>query len=590
MNQLSIKEIVTSKYPNFLNSYPAFIKNYIYYFFEKLLYIKKINAFLSTHNDKQGIELIDELFEYLDVSYSVSNKDRNKIPSEGKIFIVANHPLGGLDGLILLKLISETRSNVKIIANDMLMNISNLSNYFLPYDLFSKRSFKKNYEVITDSIKNEDAIIIFPAGEVARLTLSGIKDNKWKKGVIHFSDKYEIPILPIFIKGRNSILFYLISLLSKSFSMFLLPHEVFNKRGKTFQLQIGDYIPSKAVSTKYQRIEYLIKSLKKHLYLISKNKKGIFETEKNVIHPVPAKVLKKQLFDNEYLGDTNDGKKIFIVDFNRGKDVIKEISRLREITFRRVGEGTGYKNDSDIFDKYYKHLVLWDENKLEIIGSYRLGFGRNIFNEYGENGFYTSTLFDYSNNYLEYLNNSIELGRSFIQAKYWNSLALDYLWQGIGKVITRFPEVKYLFGAVSLSNNYSLEAKNLLVFFYTKWFSKGNKLVKAKTPFLLSENINNEMREIFSSDEFSKDFLNLKSRLKILGFTIPTLYKQYSDLCEPGGVQFVDFNVDAKFNNCIDAFILIDINKIKLSKRERYLTNNYKFINPDIIKRQKQLS
>ena len=584
MDQLRIKEIISSKYPQFLSGYPLFVKKYISFTLEKLLYLKRINKFISEHNDKSEIEFIDELLEYLDITYTASSKDRSKIPSEGKLLIVANHPLGGLDGLILLKLISEVRRNVKIIANDLLMNVPNLSNLFLPYDLFYNKNFKKNYEIITNSIKNEDAIIIFPAGEVSRFSFGGIKDSKWKKGVVYFADKYQIPVLPVYIKSRNSIIFYFISLIHKSFSTLLLPHELFNKKGKTFHIKIGNHISHKAFSTKYQKIDFLTKTLKKHVQLIGKNKKGIFETEKNVIHPVETKKLREQLADNKYLGNTSDGKMFYFVDYKNGKDIIKEISRLRELTFRKVGEGTGLKNDFDIFDKYYKHLVLWDDEKLEIAGSYRLGFGKEILDTLGRKGFYTSTLFDYNDKFFNYLPYSIEMGRSFLQSKYWNSLALDYLWQGVGKILQSYPQIRYLFGPVSLSNNYSSEAKNLIIYFYKKWFPEKDNLISSKIPFIISDKSMIEMQEFFSFNDFRKEFILLKNRLKLLGFSIPTLYKQYSDLCAPGGVQFLSFNVDPVFQNCVDAFILIDLTMIKDSKKERYLSNNNNSEYTDFIK------
>ncbi|MCX8105401.1 MAG: lysophospholipid acyltransferase family protein [Ignavibacterium album] len=586
MNQISIREIINSKYPNFLSTYPQFLVNAVYFFFEKLFMVSRINNFLLKHNNKTGTEFIEELFDELEISYKVSSKDREKIPSEGKLIIVANHPLGGLDGLILLKLINEVRSDVKVIANDVLQNIKNLNEFFLPFDLLSKREIRKNYILIAEALKKDCAIIIFPAGEVSRFSIiKGIKDKKWNKGAVYFADKFQAPVLPVHIKGRNSVLFYLTSLVSKKFSMFLLPYELFNKKNKTFDIKIGHPISPKAFNTKYQKIEFLTKSLKKHLYLISKNKKGIFETEKNIIHPVSTKNLRKQLFSNTLIGETTDGKKIFIVEYESGKDVIREISRLRELTFRKVGEGTGAKKDTDEFDRYYKHIVLWDDIQLEIVGSYRFAEGSMILNNFGTKGFYTSTLFEFNNEIIPILYNSIELGRSFVQSKYWNSLALDYLWQGIGKYLSHNKDIRYLFGPVSLSNNYSSEAKELIIHFYSKWFPSKKNYVNSRNPFTTSESSLINFNKIFNNGDYNKELLILKSQLNNLGHSIPTLFKQYADLCIPGGVQFLAYNIDNNFSNCVDALVLLDLTYLKENKRKRYIDEKTSLKNSSNTKR-----
>jgi len=571
MDKINIEKILISKVPALENKFPKFIKSSVITLLERLLVLKKINNFIESHNEKYGNEFIEEFFESFDISYIISQRDREKIPSEGRVIIVANHPFGGLDGLILLKLLLSVRDDVKIVVNDVLLNINNLKDLFLPFDLYSNTKFKENYQNIAKAINEESALIIFPAGEVSRLTLKGIRDSKWKKGMIYFADKFQAPVLPIFIKGRNSLLFYFVSLISKSISMFLLPYELMNKEKKTIELKIGNLISPKALSTKYFNADHLSKSLRKHLYKIGKNKPGIFETESTVIQPVDKQKIKMQLNNSEFIGQTTDGKKIYLVNYNNGQDVVREIARLREITFRKVGEGTGRSKDFDSYDKHYKHLVLWDDDNLEIVGAYRFAFGQEVLTNIGVQGFYTSSLFDFSEDFVKIIPQSIELGRSFIQSKYWNSMALDYLWQGIGKVLLNNTQIRYLFGPVSMSNNYSEEAKNLIVYFFSKWFSRNDNLVLPKNKFSLSEKKITELKELFNLNNYEQEFKILKSQLKILGFSVPVLFKQYSDICHRDGVNFVDFSTDPDFNNCIDAFIVLDLNFIKEAKRVRYL-------------------
>lgn len=573
MQLIDINKILSNSKNHNIGKYPEYLRTLLVLLLNKLFKIKEINEIIENSNNKSGLDFIEEIFEYLDISYTVSAKDKLKIPSEGKLLIVSNHPLGGVDGLILLKLVSEVRTDVKIIVNNVLMNISNLGDYFIPFDIFSGKAQRCNIERIHQSLNNNEAIIIFPAGEVSRFSVAGIKDGVWRKSVLQIANKFRVPVLPIFVEGRNSLLFYMVSLINKKLSMLLLPRELFNKKNKTFSIKIGHHIPSEAFENRYHKLNSEIKLLKKHVYLVGKGKKGIYEIEKNVIHPLSRKIIKQQLDRSRVLGLTNDRKKIFLVDSITSPDVMKEIARLREITFRKVSEGTGKKMDFDKYDAYYKHIVLWDEAELEIVGSYRIGIGKTIMQTFGVAGFYTSELFNHSKDFNEILSVSAEMGRSFVQSKYWNTSALDYLWQGLGVFLRDNPEIKYLFGGVSLSKNYSDEAKKNIIYFYNRWFGDNSNLSVAKNKYVIPNEDIPYLHRIYSANNYKSELLSLKNLLKHLGFSIPTLYKQYADLCEPDGIKFLDFAIDPEFNNCIDALILVDVNKIKPQKKERYIIN-----------------
>jgi hypothetical protein len=269
---------------------------------------------------------------------------------------------------------------------------------------------------------------------------------------------------------------------------------------------------------------------------------------------------------------TSDNKTIFLVDFELAPNVMKEISRLREITFRKIGEGTGKKNDIDMYDKYYKHLLIWDEDELEIVGSYRIGFGNFILGNFGVDGFYSSTLFNFSDSFIKnVLPFSIELGRSFVRQKYWNTYALEYLWQGIGAIIASNPQIKYLFGPVSISNEYSEEAINWILTYLIKWYKQSDNDTFARNPYKISESFLQNGNLILNSDVRKTDFNILKAKLRELNFKYPVLYKHYSEIADDDGVKFKAFNVDANFSNCVDGLLQIETNKIKEAKKERYI-------------------
>jgi putative hemolysin len=569
MTNLDLGEIIKQKSPETIERMHPYFSTLFIKIIEKIVKLDEINKFLEKSN-QTDFDFIDELFEYVDFSYSVSSKDKKNIPSQGKLICVSNHPLGALDGLALLSVIGEVRQDVKIVANDILMNLDNLEDLFLAYNVFSQSAQKENIKNIVSALERDEAVIFFPAAEVSRFSHRGIRDSKWHNGALRFAQKYNCPILPIHIKGRNSIPFYIMSLINRSLSTLMLPRQIFSKRRRKISIQIGSPISGDVISQKIVNLKEMNKLLKKHVYRLSKGKNGIFETEKNVIHPIDAKIIKQELEQSELLGNISGGKRIFLVEYENAKNVIKEISRLRELTFRVVGEGTGNSKDFDAFDKHYKHIVLWDDNELEIMGAYRLGLVHEIIEYHGYKGLYNSGQFLFSRNFEPILFRSIELGRSFIQKKYWRSKALDYLWQGIGAFVKQNPEVEYLFGAVSISGSYSRKAQEMIVYYYEKWYKEYNSYALPKNPFVISDATRNELDISFNGKDHKEDLLNLKAMLKNTGFTIPVLLRKYSELCQYRGAKFLGFGIDKGFANSIDCMIYLDLKMIKSTHISRY--------------------
>ncbi len=572
MKQINIEEIILSKNPDFLKNAYSPVRKLVYNLIRKLLHISSVNNFLEKNQNLSGTEFISEALEFLDFTFRFSQKDMERIPGEGRLIVIANHPLGGLDGLLLLALITRVRKDVRIVVNDVLLSIDNLNEYFLPVDLVNKKSQMESIRNISQALLREEAVIIFPAGEVSRLSLNGIRDSKWTNSTLYFAQKFNAPVLPVHIQARNSMLFYFASLVYKKVSTFLLPREIFNKRGKSANIFIGNPIPAKSFQGSIKNDNLQTKLLKKHLYRIGSNKKEIFITEKNIVHPVDRKLIKNELSLSRKLLSPAEGQSLYVVE-SRCVNITREIARLREVTFRRVGEGTGSKKDSDIYDHYYKHIVLWDDEALEIIGSYRLGLCRELHKINSGFKLYSQNLFDFSPELQYLLTDGVELGRSFIQAKYWNSSALDFLWQGIGAYISEFSNIQYLFGPVSISSSYSQEAIELLVYYYSKWYGGNNKILP-KMQFIIQPARNKELSELFNAGTYKSEFKQLKTYLKQYGFTVPVLFKQYTLLAEPDGVSFLGFNIDPDFQFCIDGFILINLYALKQEKKDRYLVPN----------------
>ena len=566
---VNVEQIINHKFPSFTEK-PSPLKRSTLFFLKKLIHENEINSFLAANEDAQGFEFIDRVLEHFKFSYNTSSRDRANIPSSGRVIIIANHPLGALDGLAMLKMVGEVRRDVKIIANDLLMNVEQLSDLILPVDNLGKNSRKRDIHRITSALQDEQAIVIFPAGEVSRIGMTGIKDKRWNSGFLRFAKKTNTPILPVYIGGKNSSLFYSASFINRSLSSLLLAREMFNKHSVSLPMRVGEPIPFSHIDSIPLSTQEKAKLLKKHLYRIGKNKSPLFRTVHTIAHPQDRQRLRKELKQAILLGETSDSKKIYLVDYQPDSDILKEIGRLREEAFRHVGEGTGNKQDLDHFDKHYRHLVLWDEEELEIAGAYRLAEVFKMKSTTAET-LYSSTLFNYSPEMRPFFEQGIELGRSFVQPKYWGKRSLDYLWYGIGAYLRTHPEVRYMFGPVSLSNNYPQSAKDMLVWFYRHYFSDTDHLAHSFAPYTLDSETKQLMHRLFCGNDYTADFRIMKEQLAFMGLSIPTLFKQYSELCEEGGVRFLDFGVDADFNFCVDGLVLVDIEKVKTKKRLRYI-------------------
>lgn len=561
---IKIDKLLKEENSRIIRWIPGLFKNIYIRFIKWVFNVDKLNTMLETYHDKRGFELIDELFEDYNLSFIMSAKDKVKIPTEGRLVIVANTSIGALDGLALLKAIHDVRRDVKLVVNDVLLNIENLKNLFLPYDVFSHKSYRNNHDDIINALEKDEAVIFFP--EVQRIPIFPFfKRTKWLNFPFKIAKETKSSILPIYIQSKSSLIFQSVSVLHKKLSAFLLPNEIYRKKEKEITLRIGNQIPFDVLLS--EKTGSFTERLKEHVYRIGQNKKGLFRTLVNTIAPVDRIKITRELFNSELIGTTRDDKKIFLCHYKSAINVMTEIARLRELTFRKVGEGTGQKLDSDIYDKYYCHLVLWDDHNLEIVGSYRFGLTGDIIKSKGVKGIYTSTLYDFSDEFITYLDDALELGRSFVQQKYWNSYALDYLWHGIGAFIARNRSIKYMFGAVSISSSCSTEVKDMLVYFFMKWFGVEG-LGKAHNSYIITEP--EKMKELFSSDDYKSELQLLDKKVKEHNATIPVLFKQYTKLTEEGGVKIVDFSVDPIFNS-VNCLLVVEMAKIKKDKLRRYL-------------------
>jgi putative hemolysin len=566
---ISIDATLENKFPGLINK--PVIGRSLSSFLKYLCHESEFKQFEERYPHLEGFDFVEQVLDNFGFSYRVMNRELQHIPSQGRVVIVANHPIGSLDGLALLKLVSEVRRDVKVVANELLYSIKPLRSLLLPVDNINNRTQRENLRAIKGHLESDGALIIFPAGEVSRFSAKGVRDGQWNSGFLRFANQTKSPILPMFVNARNSMFFYALSMLAKPISTLWLVREMFKQANQHMDVRIGQAIDIAQIQHLEVSPKVRVKLLKKHVYKLAKGKSVLkFRSEyESVAHPENRQELKREIRECELLGETADGLKILLYRYQTNSVIMREIGRLRELTFRTVQEGTGKRRDTDKYDHHYDQLVLWDEERLEIAGAYRMRATAGISHNNIEQTLYTQTLFELNEGFQPFLEQGLELGRSFVQPAYQGKRSLDYLWYGIGAYLKQRPNIRYLFGPVSISASMPDDAKSLLVQFYSSWFGNRDNIARSKTPYL-PETL--QATDALNLDqEYKEAFRSFKSEMKQRNSHIPTLFKQYTELCEEGGVQFAGFNVDPDFCNCVDGLIMVDLEKMKASKRQRYL-------------------
>lgn len=546
---------------------------------QKTLKLGAINEMYAQLPKSNPIEFIDSLLDLLGIHLEISEESLNNIPAEGGFISIANHPFGGLDGIILLKIMLAKRPDFKVMANKILMKIDPLKEVIIPVNPFENvdetnfGGLRKSIELINDQVP----IGFFPAGEVSswHSDKRKVTDKTWNKSLIRIIHKAENPILPIYFDGQNSPLFYSLAMLHPLLQTAKLPSELTNKKNKTIKVIIGKPI-IKREQQAFTNVEKFSKYLRTRTYCLGANinhqkfyklrfdKKPVAPTTSfEAIEPFLPKEkvaeLVSQLPSSALLFSSTKYQLYCACAKDMGQ-LIDEIGKLREYTFRSVGEGTGKAKDMDEFDLYYHHLFIWDADEQQIVGSYRIGDGRDIFNQFGKHGFYVSTLFKWKDGFNEVLSQSVELGRSFIQPAYQKTpQSLFLLWKGILYFLLKNDHCRYLVGPVSISNDYSKISKSLIIKYIRKNYFNNfwSKNIKARRKFRYRmRNSDIEINDLDANDLDKLD--KIIENVEPNHFKIPILLKKYLKQ----NAKFIGFNLDPAFNNCLDGLILLDLREV----------------------------
>jgi putative hemolysin len=551
----------------------------------EVMKINQVNEVFAQAQHKNGIEFIDAILAGCGVEVEFDERDLKNIPKEGSFIAIANHPYGGIEGLVLLKMLLTVRPDAKLMANFLLKKIPNLSDYFIavnPFENIEHSSSISGLKNTLELLNQGTPIGIFPAGEVSTFDMESqqVTDRLWHPVVGKIIAKAKVPVVPVYFHGNNGLLFNLLSMIHPALRTAKLPSELFNKQGQTIKLRIGKAI-NVADYPQYNNSTKLLSFLRARTYALGTG----LEEEKKLFNPrnlfkikklpeafapeIDGAILEKEV---EPLRDTyrawqEKNYEVFIVPTSVIPNVIREIGRLREITFREIGEGTNKSVDLDEYDIYYHHLFIWDNEAKLIVGAYRIGLGDEIFYSQGKKGFYLNELFKIKEQLMPVLRKSIELGRSFIRKEYQQKpLPLFLLWKGIFKFLIDNPRYRYLIGPVSISNSFSNFSKSLIVDYINRnhFDHEMAQYVKPRKKFKVDfSKIDADV--LMAGEDSFKNLDDIISEVESRSMKVPVLLRQYIAL----NASIICFNIDPKFADCLDGFLVLDFQKIPAEMIEK---------------------
>jgi putative hemolysin len=538
-----------------------------------VLRIKKLNKLYEELSHHRGMEFIDALIDRLQLEYEISEEELSKIPKEGAFITVSNHPFGGIDGMLLVKVLSKYRPDIKVMSNFVLNKIEPVSEYMLPVNPFERRkgaaSSLMGVKLALEQLAEGKVLGMFPAGEVSSYNEDnfGITDREWQYPAMKMIKKAEVPVVPVYFQGSNSRLFHLLGLIHPSLRTVRLPAEVFNKKHKKIRIRIGNPVSVKEQDS-FSDISTYGRYLRAKTYALGSvlEVKKFFRPRLNlgsrveeIAEAVPPGLIIDEIekIREEFCLFSSDQFDVFCTPSIEIPQIMNELGRLREITFRDVGEGTNRSMDLDEYDLYYNQLFVWDNKEKKIVGAYRVGKGKEILMRYGVKGFYLQSLFRMNRRFQPTLKQSLELGRSFIIKEYQRRpMPLFLLWKGILYFLLKHSEYRYLIGPVSISNNFSQFSRGLIMQ-YIREHNFDKKLARYVRPRIRYNvpgfNVDEEVL-LANTDDLNK-FDRFIKEVEPNDYSIPILLKRYLKL----NGKIIGFNLDPKFNDALDGLLVLDL-------------------------------
>ena len=555
--------------------------------FVRLLHFDRLRGFYLDVLSDADEDSLEKGLAVLNVALEISDDSLARIPTEGPAIVVANHPFGGIEALILATVLRSVRDDVRVFGDQLMKRTPNVKDTFiLPDPLETSRPARTSRNTCIEWVKDGGLLALFPAREISHIDLKrrSIADPKWRRSAARMIRRTKAPVLPMFFSGYNGVLFQLLGLVHYRLSGVVLPRELFSRRRRDIQIRTGSLIPFDKLKaffrdknmTEYLRMRTYILNNPAHGHPGAKKARRAPEDQHDEFEEIappgdPERIADevRNLRPDQTLAKVGEFA-VMLASAPEIPDLLREIGRLREITFREVGEGTGNSRDLDKFDQHYAHLFVWNKRKNEVVGAYRLGLTDEILERSGEKGLYTTTLFKFKPGMLQRINPAVEMGRSFVRPEYQRSYApLMLLWKGVGEFVLRHPRYKLLFGPVSINDEYNSTSRQLMIRFLkqNKYLREMAKLVKPKTPLKRKAFKGWNPKSAGNIPDNVAELSALISDIETDQKGVPILLKQYLRL----GGKLLGCNIDPDFSNVLDALLLIDLTETDPKILIRYM-------------------
>ncbi len=512
---------------------------------------------------------LEAAMNWLGLDLDLPEGDLERIPASGACIVAAEHPTGAMEGILMLALLRRRRPDVKLLANQFLARIPALQDLVIPIDVFTNGS-QQNGRAMRQTFRhlaNGGVLLVFPAGEVAGRALlrkGKAKERPWQPTVAGLQRRTGAPVVPVHVSADNPAWFHAAGALHARLRTATLGHALLAQVGRAVGVRVGHAIRADQTARfaeddrarcDYLRLRTEILARRRDLRPPTRTQvqahtdvaaRGCVDALASEIAalPVAAKLL------------TGNGMDVFCVRASEAPQVLAEIGRLREVTFRNVGEGSGNAHDLDRFDASYRHLFVWDPAAREIVGAYRLGLTDELLAAGGPAAIYTSEFYDYDARLWERLSPALELGRSFVQPRYQKSFApLLLLWRGIGTFVAQNPRYRQLFGTVSISADHHATSVRLMVD-HLRQHCLHEELaghVRSRAPFAPAaahDTLRWEPQQIADLQDVSA----MVRELEVGRAGVPVLMEQYLKL----GAKLLGVNVDPAFHT-VDALVVVDL-------------------------------